>query len=65
MDCGMKAKGPTKEWNSESRVRENRLHGLMRGRSRRRIAKLYASLRSRLSPTLLGHFARIFLTRHL
>ena len=51
-DC-MKAKGPTYEWNSESRVRENRLHGLMRGR-RRKQTKHCACLRSRLSPTLLA-----------
>jgi len=54
MERGMKAKGQAKEWNSESRVRENRLHGLMRGRRRKRTAKPYASLRNRLSPTLLG-----------
>ena len=51
MDDCMKAKGQTKEGNSESRVRENRLHGLMRGRRRRRIAKFNASLRTRLSAT--------------
>jgi hypothetical protein len=27
----MKPKAPAKEWDSESRVRENRLHGLLRG----------------------------------
>ena len=58
MERGMKAKGQTKEWNSESRVRENRLHGLMRGRRRKRTAKPYASLRNRLSPTLLGDSSR-------
>ena len=42
----MKAKGPTNERNSESRVRENRLHGLMRGRRRKR-TKPCASLRMR------------------
>ena len=30
MDERMKARGQTTEWNSESRVRENRPHGLMR-----------------------------------
>ncbi len=39
----MNAKGPTHEWNSESRVRENRLHGLMRGVGAERGSELYAS----------------------
>jgi hypothetical protein len=38
----MKAKGQTHEWNSESRVRENRLHGLMRGRKPERQCKQQA-----------------------
>ncbi len=44
---------PIGKRHSESRVRENRMHGLMRGGSRTRTAKLYAALRRRLSPTLL------------
>ena len=50
----MKAKGQTHEWNSESRVRENRLHGLMRGRKRKRPRSQSACPRQRFSPTLLG-----------
>jgi hypothetical protein len=49
----MKAKGQTDEWNSESRVRENRLHGLMRGRQRKRQRQQSACPRDRFSPTLL------------
>ena len=43
---------PIGERHSESRVRENRMHGLMRGGSRRSLA-LGLSIR-RLPPTLLG-----------
>jgi len=39
-----------------SMVRENRLHGLMRGRKPKR-TQPGACLRGRFSPTLLGHFA--------
>lgn len=54
----MNAKGRAHEWNSESRVRENRLHGLMRGRKPKR-TQPRACLRGRFSPTLLGVFTRL------
>ena len=47
---------PTGERHSESRVRENRMHGLMRGGSNRSLAK-GLSIRA-LPPTLLGVAAR-------
>jgi hypothetical protein len=50
----MNAKGRAHEWNSESRVRENRLHGLMRGRKPKRQRQRRACPRDRFSPTLLG-----------
>ena len=55
----MKAKGQTNEWNSESRVRENRLHGLMRGRKPERQCRQQACPRDCFSPTLLGDSARL------
>jgi hypothetical protein len=52
----MKAKGQADEWNSESRVRENRLHGLMRGRrcTASNPEENSAMDARSLSPTLLG-----------
>ncbi len=52
VDRCMKAQGQSDEWNSESRVRENRLHGLMRGRKRKRQRQQRACPRNRFSPTL-------------
>ena len=54
MDDCMKAKGQAHEWNSESRVRENRLHGLMRGRKPKRQRQQKTCPRDCFSPTLLG-----------
>ena len=47
---------PIGERHSESRVRENRLHGLMRGGKPKR-TQPRACLRGRFPPTLLGDFA--------
>jgi hypothetical protein len=61
MDACMKAKDQAKEWNSESRVRENRLHGLMRGRRCTASSpEEQSALDARsLSPTLRGNITHI------
>src|SRR5205085_10210643 len=48
---------PIGERRSESRVRENRMHGLMRGGSRRTLA--FSLSTRRLPPTLLGASAHV------